>query len=205
MAQTITSTPELAPEACAGVDRGGPDTTELIRRLLTNIGEDPDREGLIDTPGRVDRSLRFLTSGYGVSPAEVANGALFEAAGAETVIVRDIEFYSMCEHHLLPFFGRVHIAYLPGDKVLGLSKFARIVDVFARRLQLQERFTAQVADALVEVLGPRGVAVVTSATHLCMAMRGVERQGSTTVSSATRDVLAEDGAQRDAVLRSLGL
>ena len=143
----------------------------LITELITKLGEDVTREGLQRTPERVDRSLRFLTSGYELNLGSVVNGALFQAEGSELVVVRDLEFYSLCEHHLLPFFGRAHIAYLPDQKILGLSKFARIVDMFARRLQVQERLTVEIADAVVQTLAPRGVAVVTEASHLCMMMR----------------------------------
>ena len=150
----------------------------LIAEIISGLGEDVTREGLVKTPHRVARSLQFLTSGYGVSIKETVNGALFTAEGDdELVVVKNIEFYSLCEHHLLPFFGKAHIGYIPDKKILGLSKFARIVDVFARRLQLQERMTGQIADALVSVLEPKGVAVVTEASHLCMMMRGVEKQG----------------------------
>src|SRR5690606_17763938 len=146
------------------------------------------REGLLKTPERVERSLRFLTSGYSLTVTDVVNGALFEAESSEMVVLKAIEFYSLCEHHMLPFFGTVAIGYIPGAKILGLSKFARVVDVFARRLQVQERLTAQIADALEEVLRPQGVAVVIEASHLCMMMRGVEKQGSTTLTSAMRGV-----------------
>ena len=157
---------------------------ETIAQLITGLGEDVTREGLQKTPQRVERSLRFLTSGYGVTVEDVLNGALFEAEGSEMVIVKDIEFYSLCEHHMLPFFGKAHIAYIPKKKILGLSKFARVVDVFARRMQVQERMTSQIADSLIEALEPEGIAVVTEASHLCMMMRGVEKQGSSTRTSA---------------------
>ncbi|MEX2542943.1 MAG: GTP cyclohydrolase I FolE [Trueperaceae bacterium] len=176
----------------------------LVQQLIANLGEDPTREGLRGTPERVDRSLQFLTSGYSAVPCEVINGALFESEGSEMVVVKGIDFYSMCEHHLLPFFGKAHIAYIPRDKILGLSKFARIVDVFARRLQLQERLTQQVADALMELLDPLGIAVVTDASHLCMMMRGVQKQGSTTRTSATRGVFGEVADVRREFLDSLG-
>ena len=164
------------------------------------MGENLSREGLVKTPHRVERSLRFLTSGYGVSIADVVNGALFSAEGSEMVVVKNVEFYSLCEHHMLPFFGRAHVAYVPDKKVLGLSKFARIVDVFARRMQVQERMTGQIADALQDVLAPRGVAVVTEASHLCMMMRGVEKQGSSTRTSALRGVFKDDPATRQEFL-----
>jgi GTP cyclohydrolase IA len=176
----------------------------LIAELLTGLGEDVTREGLLKTPARVDRSLRFLTSGYALKLGSVVNGALFQAEGSEVVVVRDIEFYSLCEHHMLPFFGRAHIAYLPDRTILGLSKFARIVDMFARRLQVQERLTDELAGAVDEVLSPKGVAVVTEASHLCMMMRGVQKQGSTTRALATRGAFKDDAALRREVLDALG-
>src|SRR6185436_9329736 len=145
---------------------------DSVRRLLADIGEDPSREGLRDTPRRVEKSLKFLTSGYRLNVSDVLNGALFTVEYNEMVIVRDIDFYSLCEHHLLPFFGRCHVAYIPNGKVIGLSKIPRVVDVFARRLQVQERLTSQIADAIQTSVAPLGVAVVMEATHLCMAMRG---------------------------------
>ena len=151
----------------------------LIRAQLEALGEDPERDGLLNTPRRVAKSLRFLTSGYGKDVHEVLNGAVFDSPDAdEMVLVRDIELYSLCEHHTLPFFGKAHVAYLPTGKIVGLSKIARVVDVFARRLQVQERLTTQIAKALESALRPRGVAVVIEARHLCMMMRGVEKQNS---------------------------
>lgn len=175
----------------------------LIAELLTGLGEDVTREGLLKTPARVDRSLRFLTSGYALKLGSVVNGALFQAEGSEVIVVRDIEFYSLCEHHMLPFFGRAHIAYLPDRTILGLSKFARIVDMFARRLQVQERLTDELAGAVDEVLSPKGVAVITEASHLCMMMRGVQKQGSTTRALATRGAFKDDAALRREVLDAL--
>jgi GTP cyclohydrolase I len=157
---------------------------ELVKRLLEELGEDPNREGLVKTPKRVDKALRFLTSGYAADIDEMLNGALFSVDYSEMVIVRDIDFYSMCEHHLLPFFGKCHVAYIPNGKVIGLSKLPRLVDIFARRLQLQERLTNQIAHTLLDKIQPLGVAVVCEATHLCMAMRGVEKQNSYTITSA---------------------
>jgi GTP cyclohydrolase I len=157
---------------------------DLIRKLLEALGEDPDREGLVNTPRRVEKALSFLTSGYRADIDQVINGALFSVDYSEMVIVRDIDFYSLCEHHLLPFFGRCHIAYIPNKKVIGLSKIPRLVDVFSRRLQIQERMTNQIADTILEKVSPLGVAVVVEATHLCMSMRGVEKQNSFAVTSA---------------------
>jgi GTP cyclohydrolase I len=161
------------------------DALEIItRNLLNSLGEDPDREGLRGTPDRVAKSLRFLTSGYGMKVEELLNGALFSVAYDEMVIVKDIELFSMCEHHMLPFFGKVHIAYIPKGKVIGLSKLPRLVEVFARRLQVQERLTTQLADAIQETIQPQGVGVVIEARHLCMMMRGVEKQHCAAVTSA---------------------
>ena len=157
---------------------------DLIRQMLTELGEDPEREGLVKTPRRVDKALRFLTSGYSADIDAVLNEALFSVDYSEMVIVRDIDFYSMCEHHLLPFFGKCHVAYIPNGKVIGLSKIPRLVDIFARRLQLQERLTNQIANTITEKIKPLGVAVVVEGTHLCMAMRGVEKQNSYTITSA---------------------
>jgi GTP cyclohydrolase I len=157
---------------------------DLIRRLLAELGEDPSREGLLDTPKRVEKALRFLTSGYEADVDQVLNGALFTVDYSEMVIVKDVDFYSMCEHHLLPFFGKCHVAYIPDGKVIGLSKIPRLVDVFSRRLQVQERLTNQIAQTIEEKIAPLGVAVVMEATHLCMAMRGVEKQRSFAVTSA---------------------
>jgi len=157
---------------------------ELVSRLLAELGEDPLREGLRDTPKRVEKSLRFLTSGYKADIDEVINNALFSVDYSEMVIVKDIDFYSLCEHHLLPFFGKCHVAYIPTNRVIGLSKIPRLVDVFARRLQVQERLTNQIANVIKDKISPLGVAVVMEATHLCMSMRGVEKQNSFAVTSA---------------------
>jgi GTP cyclohydrolase I len=156
----------------------------LMEKLLLQIGEDPERPGLVRTPQRAEKALRFLTSGYETDVQSIVNGALFDEKCDEMVVVKDIEFYSMCEHHLLPFFGTMHVAYLPNNRVIGLSKIPRIVDMFARRLQLQERLTHQVAETLQEVLKPKGVGVICEARHFCMMMRGVEKQHSGTVTSA---------------------
>lgn len=155
----------------------------LVHSMLSEIGEDPEREGLLDTPKRVAKSLRFLTGGQDQCLEDVVNGALFEEEVDEMVLVHNIEFYSMCEHHMLPFYGRMHVAYLPKGRIIGLSKIPRIVDMFARRLQVQERLTVQVAEALQEVLEPKGVAVVSEAAHLCMMMRGVSKQASRATAS----------------------
>lgn len=175
----------------------------LVSDLLGALGEDPSREGLLQTPGRVERSLRFLTNGYQQTLPEVVGDALFQAEGAELVVVRDIEFYSLCEHHMLPFFGRVHIAYLPDKTILGLSKFGRIVDMFARRLQVQERLTTEVADAVVETLQPKGVAVAIEASHMCMMMRGVQKQESRTRTLTTRGVFADNLQLRQEALEAV--
>jgi GTP cyclohydrolase I len=157
---------------------------ELITKLLAELGEDPGREGLLNTPRRVEKALRFLTSGYTANIDEVLNNALFTVDYSEMVIVKDIDFYSLCEHHLLPFFGKCHVAYIPSTRVIGLSKIPRLVDVFSRRLQVQERLTNQIADTIRAKVDPLGVAVVMEATHLCMSMRGVEKQNSFAVTSA---------------------
>src|SRR5215470_71127 len=157
---------------------------DLIRKLLEALGEDPDREGLLNTPKRVAKAYEFLTSGYRADIKQVLNNALFTVDYSEMVIVKDVDFYSLCEHHLLPFFGKCHVAYIPSDKVIGLSKIPRLVDVFARRLQVQERLTNQIADTIRDTIKPLGVAVVMEATHLCMSMRGVEKQNSFAVTSA---------------------
>jgi GTP cyclohydrolase IA len=163
-------------------------TQELYRELLVRLGEDPTRDGLLDTPARVEKSMAFLTRGYAMDVKTVLHNALFEVDYDEMVIVKDVEFFSMCEHHLLPFFGKAHVAYVPNGKVIGLSKVPRVVDVFARRLQVQERLTTEIADAISEAIDPQGVAVIIEAQHLCMMMRGVEKQHSATVTSAMRGV-----------------
>ena len=157
---------------------------ELMREVLNELGEDPQREGLIRTPLRAEKALTYLTSGYSANLDSIVNDALFEVQYDEMVIVKDIEFFSLCEHHLLPFYGKAHVAYLPGNKVIGLSKIPRIVDMFARRLQVQERMTQQIAETLRDVLKPKGVGVICEARHFCMMMRGVEKQHSGTVTSA---------------------
>ncbi len=173
---------------------------DLIRRLLAELGEDPGREGLVRTPVRVEKALKFLTSGYGADIDEVLNGALFTVDYSEMVIVKDIDFYSLCEHHLLPFFGKCHVAYIPRRHVIGLSKIPRLVDVFARRLQIQERMTNQIAKTLLDKIDPLGVAVVCEGTHLCMSMRGVEKQNSFAVTSAMLGVFRDNARTRSEFL-----
>src|SRR5256884_5598779 len=165
---------------------------DIIRQLLADLGENPSREGLIDTPKRVEKALRFLTSGYAADVDQVLNGALFTVDYNEMVIVKDIDFYSLCEHHLLPFFGKCHIAYIPSHKVIGLSKIPRLVDVFSRRLQVQERLTNQIADTIMSKVAPKGVAVAMEGTHLCMSMRGVEKQNSFAVTSAMHGIFRDN-------------
>ena len=159
-------------------------TKDLYREMLVRLGEDPSRDGLLRTPERMEKAMAFLTKGYRMDVTEVLHDALFDVDYDEMVIVKDIEFYSMCEHHLLPFFGKAHVAYVPNGKVIGLSKIPRLVDVFARRLQVQERLTRQIGEAITEAIHPQGVAVILEASHLCMMMRGVEKQESSTVTSA---------------------
>ena len=172
-----------------------------IRAVLAELGEDPDRPGLLKTPERADKALRFLTRGYGQTVEDAIGDAIFEEPHEDMILVRDIEFYSLCEHHLLPFFGRAHVAYIPKGRIMGLSKAARIVDIFARRLQVQERLTDQIADAIMDALEPNGVGVVIEAAHLCMMMRGVEKQSSRTVSSAVRGIFRSDQRTRTEFLR----
>ena len=174
---------------------------DIMRELLQRLGEDPGRNGLLKTPERVEKSLRWLTRGYQTDARAVIGDAMFEEAHESMVVVKDIEMYSMCEHHMLPFFGKVHVAYIPNGRIVGLSKLARVVDVFARRLQVQERMTEQIAEAISTVLEPQGVAVVCEAFHLCMMMRGVEKQNSKTITSAMRGVFLDDMRTRDEFLR----
>jgi GTP cyclohydrolase I len=170
---------------------------QAVRTLLIGLGENPDREGLLDTPKRVVKALQFLTKGYHESLDELLNGAVFTENADEMVLIRDIDIFSSCEHHILPIIGRAHVAYIPNGKVIGLSKIARICEMYARRLQVQERLTLQIADALQGLLKPQGVAVVVEATHMCMVMRGVQKPGSWTVTSAMRGVFADDARTRE--------
>lgn len=169
---------------------------QAVTKVLELLGEDPNREGLLKTPSRVAKALKFLTEGYQQDPKEILGEALFSTSNDEMVLVRDIEFYSMCEHHMLPIIGRVHVAYIPDGKVVGLSKIPRIVNVYARRLQIQEQMTEQIADAILETIQPKGVAVVVHARHMCMEMRGVQKINSTTVSSALRGLFKSDERTR---------
>ena len=178
---------------------------DLIRKLLAALGEDPSREGLLDTPKRVEKALTFLTSGYLADIDQVLNGALFTVDYSEMVIVKDVDFYSLCEHHLLPFFGKCHVAYIPTNKVIGLSKIPRLVDVFSRRLQVQERLTNQIADTIRDKISPLGVAVVMEATHLCMSMRGVEKQNSFAVTSAMAGAFRNNPQTRSEFLELIKL
>ena len=175
--------------------------TEAVRTLLREVGEDPEREGILKTPARVARSLRFLTSGYQQDVDKVLNGALYSVAYDEMVIVKDIEVFSLCEHHLLPFFGRCHVAYVPNGKVIGLSKIPRLIDVFARRLQVQERLTVQIAETIMQKIKPQGVGVIIEARHLCMIMRGVEKQNSIAVTSHMLGEFRESEMTRSEFLR----
>ena len=169
---------------------------DLVRSLLKALGEDPDREGLVNTPKRVEKAMTFLTSGYDTDIDQVINNALFTVDYSEMVVVKDIDFYSLCEHHLLPFFGKCHVAYLPSNKVIGLSKIPRIVEMFARRLQVQERLTSQIAEAIKDKIAPLGVAVVIEGTHLCMSMRGVEKQNSSAITSSMLGTFRSDARTR---------
>ena len=186
---TIPATPDVQPIA------------HHVREMIRGLGEDVEREGLVKTPERVEAAMKFLTRGYEQTVDDVIGDAVFEESHEDMILVRDIELYSLCEHHLLPFFGRAHVAYIPHGRILGLSKTARLVDMFARRLQVQERLTDQIADALMTALAPRGVGVVIEAQHFCMMMSGVEKQGSRTVTSAVRGTFRSDNRTRDEFLR----
>ncbi len=177
---------------------------DLFEGILKGIGEDPSREGLLKTPARCTKALREMTKGYSQDPEEIINGALFTEDYSEMIIMKDIDFYSLCEHHMLPFFGKVHMAYLPSGKIVGISKMARLVDVFARRLQVQERMTTQIASLLMDKLSAEGVAVVAEAEHLCMRMRGVEKQNSSVVTSAMFGVFRTSQETRDEFMNLIG-
>jgi GTP cyclohydrolase IA len=179
---------------------GAGSIADLVRKMIVQLGEDPNREGLRRTPERYEKALRFLTSGYRQDPEKLLNGAMFSVCYDEMVVVRDIELYSLCEHHLLPFFGKCHVAYIPNKKVVGLSKIARLVNMYARRLQIQERLTNQIARTIEEKLSPQGVGVIVEARHLCMVMRGVEKQHSTATTSAMLGVFRENKQTRDEFL-----
>jgi GTP cyclohydrolase IA len=195
----MTDVADALPAGDEAVDAG--EFQDLVRRMLTGLGENPAREGLLKTPERVEKSLKWLTRGHGMSVRDVIGDAIFDEGHHNMVLVSDIEMYSMCEHHMLPFFGKVHVAYIPDGKIVGLSKVPRVVEVFARRLQVQERLTEQIAQALQDVLQPQGVGVVIEAMHLCMMMRGVEKQNSRTITSAMKGVFLEDLRTRDEFLR----
>jgi GTP cyclohydrolase I len=188
-----------------GPDLGGVAFDDLVREMLVRLGEDPLRQGLLRTPERVAKSLTWLTRGHEMGVRDVLGDALFDEDHHNMVIVKDIEMYSLCEHHMLPFFGKVHVAYIPNGRIVGLSKVPRIVEVFARRLQVQERLTSQIAQALTEVLEPQGVGVICEAYHLCMMMRGVEKQNSKTITSSMKGVFLEDLRTREEFLRLISL
>jgi GTP cyclohydrolase IA len=196
MSETKSETTEIVIPETAGAET----IADLVRRMITLIGEDPNREGLRRTPERFEKALRYLTSGYRTDPDKLLNGAMFSVCYDQMVVVKDIEVYSLCEHHLLPFFGKCHVAYIPSKKVVGLSKIARLVNMYARRLQIQERLTSQIAKAIQERLSPEGVGVIIEARHLCMVMRGVEKQNSSAMTSAMLGVFRENKQTRDEFL-----
>jgi GTP cyclohydrolase I len=184
MAQTVVMSKASIKELIGTPSLKDFSTQDLYREIIERLGEDPKRDGLVATPARVEKAMAYLTKGYDEDPNQILRGALFDVDYDEMVIVKDVEMFSLCEHHMLPFFGKVHVAYIPNGKVIGLSKIARLVEVFARRLQVQERMTRQIADAIQEAIAPQGVGVVIEARHLCMMMRGIEKQNSSTVTSA---------------------
>ena len=203
--KTIVDEDGIASDAAgAALDRQQR-IAELTRELLEALGEDPEREGLLKTPLRSAKAWEKLTEGYRLDLAQVTNGALFEAESSQMVIVRDIEFSSLCEHHLLPFFGRAHIGYIPDRKIIGISKFARITDMFARRLQVQERLTGQIGAAVMGMLAPKGVGVVIEAQHMCMVMRGVEKQGAVTTTTTMLGAFRDDLGSRQEFMNALAL
>lgn len=199
MSEKSKHTEELALTDAAGAGKSE-SVADLVRRMLQLIGEDPDRDGLQRTPERFEKALRYLTSGYQQEPEKLLNGAVFSACYDQMVLVKDIEIYSLCEHHLLPFFGKCHVAYIPDKKVVGLSKIPRLVNMFSRRLQIQERLTSQIAGAIQQQISPLGVGVVVEARHLCMVMRGVEKQNSQTVTSAMLGAFRENARTREEFL-----
>lgn len=184
-----------------GTDLSGVAFPELVAEMIRRLGDDPEREGMRDTPERVEKSMRFLTRGFHMSAEDAVGDAIFEEQHHNMVLVKDIEMYSLCEHHLLPFFGKVHVAYIPNGRIMGISKAARLVETYARRFQVQERMTEQIAQALWEIIQPQGVGVIVEAYHLCMMMRGVEKQNSKTITSAMRGVFMDDQRTRDEFLR----
>ena len=192
---------DIAVEPAKVSDLSAASFEDLVAEMILRLGDDPEREGMRKTPKRVAKSLAFLTEGYHKRPQEVVGDALYEQSHQNMVLVKDIELYSLCEHHLLPFFGKAHIAYIPDGHILGLSKLARLVEVYARRFQVQERLTEQIAQAVWETTSPQGVAVVVEAYHLCMVMRGVQKQNSKTITSAMRGAFLEDQRTRDEFLR----
>lgn len=192
---------DIIVEPLSSVDLSGASFEDLVAEMIRRLGEDPEREGMLKTPSRVAKSLSFLTKGYSETPDDIIGDALFEECHRNMVLVKDIEVYSLCEHHMLPFFGKAHVAYIPDGRILGISKLARLVEVYARRFQVQERLTEQVAEAIWDTAKPLGVAVVVEAYHLCMMMRGVQKQNSKTITSAMRGTFLDDPRTRDEFLR----
>ena len=208
MGRPMVVSKAVKPAVVADEGLGAFSTQEMYREILSRLGEDPDRDGLIATPERVEKSMAFLTKGYDQDPAQILHGALFDVDYDEMVIVKDIEMFSLCEHHMLPFFGKVHVAYIPKGRVIGLSKLPRLIDIFARRLQVQERLTTQIAETIQRAIEPQGVGVVIEARHLCMMMRGVEKQHSSAVTSSMLGAFREEKETRDeflALIRGKGM